>query len=114
MSMHVNRRLPVSAPPPPGPVDWWLLFLFLLLLCVGLLAVLSASGSESMDKYHTSYHFFKNQLIFMSIGGIIVTLLCWIPRSVINRLHYWGIGFSSSCWRPALSWARPSRARLAG
>ena len=58
MSTHVNRRLPVSAPPPPpvetpppGPVDWWLPFLFLLLLCVGLLAVLSASGSESMDKY---------------------------------------------------------------
>ena len=101
MSMHVNRRLPVPAPPPPpvetpppGPVDWWLLFFFLLLLCVGLLAVLSASGPESVKKYHTSYHFFKNQLIFMSIGGIIVTMLCWIPRSFINRLHYWGIGIS--------------------
>jgi putative MATE family efflux protein len=97
----MNRRRPVPAPPPPpvetpppGPVDWWLLFFFLLLLCVGLLAVLSASGPESVKKYHTSYHFFKNQLIFMSIGGIIVTMLCWIPRSFINRLHYWGIGIS--------------------
>ena len=97
--MNIRRTKPAPPPAPaettpPGPVDWWLFFLFLLLLCVGLLAVLSASGPESVKKYHTSYHFFKNQLIFMSMGGIAVTMLCWLPRSFINRLHYWGIGIS--------------------
>ena len=77
---------------PPGPVDWWLLALLLLLLCVGLVAVLSASGPISQRTYGESYHFFHRQLQTMLLGGVMVALICWLPRSFINRLHYWGIG----------------------
>ncbi len=77
---------------PPGPVDWWLLALLLLLLCVGLVAVLSASGPISQRTYNESYHFFHRQLQTMLLGGVLVALICWLPRSFINKLHYWGIG----------------------
>ena len=77
---------------PPGPVDWWLLALLLLLLCVGLVAVLSASGPISQRTYNESYHFFHRQLQTMLLGGVFVALICWLPRWFINKLHYWGIG----------------------
>ena len=28
----------------------------------------------------------------ITMGGVMVLFLCWVPRSFINRLHYWGIG----------------------
>ena len=75
-------------------MDWWLLALFLLILGVGVLAVLSASGPTALRKYHDSYFFFKRQLIFMGLGGLAVVTLCCIPRAFLNRLHYWGIGLA--------------------
>ncbi len=76
---------------PLGPVDWWMVALFLLLLCLGLLAVLSASGPSSQRMYGESYHFFQNQLRTLLIGSVLVAILCWIPRKIINKLHYVGI-----------------------
>ena len=97
----MNIRRPKPAPPPapeavtpPGPVDWRLLTLFMILLSVGLVAVLSASGHQSMKLYGDSYHFFHRQLQAMALGGVLVLFLCWVPRSFINRLHYWGIGIT--------------------
>ena len=88
-----KKKQPAPEPELPfGPVDWWLLALLLLLLCVGLVAVLSASGPISQRTYNESYHFFHRQLQTMLLGGVFVALLCWIPRSFINKLHYWGIG----------------------
>ena len=92
--MNLRKKKPTAPEPelPFGPVDWWLLALLLLLLCVGLVAVLSASGPISQRTYNESYHFFHRQLQTMLLGGVFVALLCWIPRSFINKLHYWGIG----------------------
>ena len=88
-----KKKQPAPEPAlPPGPVDWWLLALLLLLLCVGLVAVLSASGPTSQRTYGESYHFFHRQLQTMLLGGVLVALICWLPRSFINNLHYWGIG----------------------
>lgn len=89
------RRKKQNNPEQPivyGPVDWWLLALFLLLLCVGLVAVLSASGPISQRTYGESYHFFHKQLQSMIAGGILVAIICWMPRAFINKTHYWGIG----------------------
>lgn len=87
-----KKKQPAPEPEMPfGPVDWWLLALLLLLLCVGLVAVLSASGPISQRTYNESYHFFHRQLQTMLLGGIFVALICWLPRSFINKLHYWGI-----------------------
>jgi cell division protein FtsW len=88
------RKKKQSIPEPElllGSVDWWLLALLLLLLCIGILAVLSASGPISLRTYGESYHFFKRQLQTMLIGGILIAIICWLPRSFINKLHYWGI-----------------------
>ena len=94
----MNVRRPKPAPPPvpeavtpPGPVDWTLLSLFMVLLSVGLVAVLSASDNQGVKLYGNAYHFFHRQLLFMALGGIAVLFLCWVPRSFINRLHYWSI-----------------------
>ena len=97
MSMHMNRRRPVAAPPPPvetaapGPVDWWLLFLFLGILCLGLMSLFSASAPLGLRKFNDAYYFFKRQLIFMSLGGVAIVTLFLMPRWLINRLHYWSI-----------------------
>lgn len=101
--MNIRRPTPAAMPPasapqspaditPPGPVDWLLLALFLGILCVGLVAVLSASGPQAQRLYGDSYHFFHRQLQAMALGGVIVLFLCWVPRSFINRMHYWSIG----------------------
>lgn len=92
-----QRRRKHAAPAqelPPGPVDWWLLAILLLILCIGLLAVLSASGPISLRRYGESYHYFYRQLQVMLLGGGIIAFLCWVPRSLINKLHYWGIGIA--------------------
>ncbi|MBQ9106014.1 MAG: FtsW/RodA/SpoVE family cell cycle protein, partial [Mailhella sp.] len=83
--------VPVPEQTPPGSIDWWLLAIFLLLLSVGLLAVLSASGPQSQRLFGTSYHFFQRQLQTMALGGAAVAVLGWVPRNFIYRLHYWGI-----------------------
>ena len=92
MNLRKKKQPASEQAVPPGPVDWWLLALLLLLLCVGLVAVLSASGPISQRTYGESYHFFHRQLQTMLLGGVMVALICWLPRSFINRLHYWGIG----------------------
>jgi len=90
--MNLRRKKPAETEEIKlGPVDWWLVALFLLLLCVGLLAILTASGPISQKTYGESYHFFHRQLQTMCIGGVIVAFLCWVPRSFINKLHYIGI-----------------------
>ncbi len=92
MNLRKKKQTSPEQPIVYGPVDWWLLALFLLLLCVGLVAVLSASGPISQRTYGESYHFFHRQLQSMIAGGILVSIICWMPRSFINKTHYWGIG----------------------
>lgn len=92
MNLRKKKQTSPEQPIVYGPVDWWLLALFLLLLCVGLVAVLSASGPISQRTYGESYHFFHRQLQSMIAGGILVAIICWMPRSFINKTHYWGIG----------------------
>lgn len=96
--MNIRRRKTTAVPPVqesrPGPVDWWLLAIILLLLCVGLLAVLTASGPVSQRLYGESYHFFRSQLMAMGLGGVVITIICLLPRKFINKLHYWGVGIA--------------------
>lgn len=90
--MNVRRKKNLESQEIPfGPVDWWLIALFLLLLCFGLIAVLTASGPVSQRAYGESYHFFHRQLLTMIAGGILVAFLCWVPRKLINKMHYVGI-----------------------
>ena len=94
--MNQRRKKHIAPAPelPPGPVDWWLLAILLLILCIGLLAVLSAGGPIGQKRFGDSYHFFQRQLQVMILGGGFIAFLSWVPRKFINKLHYCGIGIS--------------------
>ena len=80
--MIMARRRPSSASllrgrtedQPTGHYDKGLLALFLMLLCIGLLMVLSASGVVAERMYGDKYFFFKRQLIYAAFGGVVMLL----------------------------------------
>lgn len=51
-----------------GEIDYTFLFLVILLLCAGLVMLLSASAPEGNKLHGDSYYFFKRQLIGVGIG----------------------------------------------
>lgn len=63
-----------------GEVDYTFLFLVILLLCAGLVMLLSASAPAANSTYGDSYYFFKKQLIGAALG----LLGMW----VISRINY--------------------------
>lgn len=71
-----------------GNFDWWLLTIMLLLLAIGLVMVLSASGIVAEQANGDKYHFFKRQLLYAGVGGIALGICAILPRSWIYRLHY--------------------------
>lgn len=71
-----------------GPCDWWLIGLTLMLLCIGLLMVLSASGIIAERLAGDKYYFFQRQLIFAGIGGIAMAVAANISLDRLDRLHY--------------------------
>lgn len=71
-----------------GAYDWRLLAVVLTLLCVGLLMVLSASGVVAERMYGDKYFFFKRQLLYTGIGGIVLWITAGMSRETIYRLQY--------------------------
>ncbi len=71
-----------------GPCDRWLTALVLMLLCIGLLMVFSASGAVAERLYDDKYHFFKRQVFFALAGGVVLWIAASMPRRVIYRLQY--------------------------
>ena len=69
-----RRRVPSSGfrptqeSAPVGQYDWGLIALFLMLLCIGLLMVLSASGVVAERINGDKYFFFKRQLIYAGLS----------------------------------------------
>lgn len=51
-----------------GEIDYTFLFLVILLLCAGLVMLLSASAPEANKTYGDSYYFFKKQLLGAGLG----------------------------------------------
>lgn len=73
---------------PAGPVDWWLFGIALLLLGLGLMMVLSASGVVAEKINGDKYYFFKKQLMFATGGGIALWTAALMPRHLLYRLQY--------------------------
>lgn len=73
---------------PTGPVDWWLFGIALLLLGLGLMMVLSASGVVAEKINGDKYYFFKKQLMFATGGGIALWTAALMPRHLLYRLQY--------------------------
>lgn len=57
-----------------NPVDFTLVIVVMILLCLGLIMVLSASSPKSLSEYGTSYQFFIKQLIFAILG--VIAMVC--------------------------------------
>ena len=68
--------------------DWWLFAIVLMLLCIGILMVLSASGVVAERLNGDKYYFFKRQLVYACVGGLALWIAATMPRSLLYRLQY--------------------------
>lgn len=68
--------------------DWWLFAIVLMLLCIGILMVLSASGVVAERLNGDKYYFFKRQLVYACAGGLALWIAATMPRSLLYRLQY--------------------------
>ncbi len=71
-----------------GTYDWWLIALVLLLVSIGLIMVLSASGVVAERMNGDKYFFFRRQLLFAGLGGVVLAFLAGVPRDLINKMQY--------------------------
>ena len=89
-------------------IDWWIFILMSLLLAIGLVMVLSASGIVAESSYGDKYHFFKRQLIFACAGGLALWGAASVPRGFIYRMQYPFIFFCLALLLVTLSPLSPS------
>ncbi len=68
--------------------DWTLLAAALCLVAFGLTMVLSASGIMAEKFYADAYYFFKRQLLFALLGGLVMLSAASLPRKVLYQLVY--------------------------
>ena len=73
---------------PSAPFDWWLFTIMLVILAVGLVMVLSASGIVAERVNGDKYYFFKRQLLFALAGGAALWAAALLPRHWLYRLQY--------------------------
>ncbi len=70
-----------------NPVDFTLVIIVLILLCLGLIMVLSASSPKSLSEYGTSYQFFVKQLIFAILGLIAMAMISKIDYRFYKKFY---------------------------
>lgn len=68
--------------------DFWLLGLALILLSLGLMTLLSASGIVAERIYSDPLYFFKRQLSFAAVGIIVMLGIMSLPRGLVYKLQY--------------------------
>lgn len=68
--------------------DFWLLGLALILLSLGLMTLLSASGIVAERIYSDPMYFFKRQLLFAAVGILAMAAIAMVPRPVLYKLQY--------------------------
>lgn len=73
---------------PTGKIDWWLLILALVILCTGLIMVLSASAITANQSSGDKYFFFRRQIIFAVFGCLAMWIAASMPRAILYRLQY--------------------------
>lgn len=78
----------VNVERPSGPFDWWLVAIMLLLLCIGLLMVFSASGAVAERLNGDKYFFFRRQVIYALVGGVTMLICAHLPRNFLYTLQY--------------------------
>ncbi|ACV68037.1 putative lipid II flippase FtsW [Desulfohalobium retbaense] len=77
-----------------GRMDYWLFGAVLVMLCVGLLMVLSASGVMAERLWEDQYHFFRRHLVYVAIGLAALLAAAWVSRRVVYKLIYVWLGLA--------------------
>ena len=88
ISTNKNSRKKIVHSTEYHSIDWWLLACILIMLSLGLLMVLSAGSVVGERDFHDKYYFFKKQFAFVSLGFIAMLICIYIPRKLINSIHY--------------------------
>lgn len=91
MIMAQRRAAKLSAPKESqisGQYDWWIIAVVLMLLCIGLLMVLSASGVVAERINGDKYYFFKRQILYACVGGVALWIAASMPRDLLYKLQY--------------------------
>ncbi len=70
-----------------NPVDFTLVIIILILLCLGLIMLLSASSPKSLSQYGTSYQFFIKQLIFGVLGLVAMAIISKIDYRFYQKFY---------------------------
>ena len=73
---------------PFAPFDWWLFTIMLVILSIGLVMVLSASGIVAEQVNGDKYYFFKRQVLFALMGGIVLWGAALLPREWLYKMQY--------------------------
>ena len=68
-----------------GHIDYTFLFAVVLMVCVGLVMLLSASTPAARSKYGDSYYFFVRQLIFVAIGFVGMIIISNIDYKLYKK-----------------------------
>lgn len=77
-----------KTPAVQGRPDFWLLGLTLLLLAMGLMTLLSASGIVADKVYADPLYFLKRQMLFGAAGICLMALIMSVPRNFLYSLQY--------------------------
>lgn len=76
------------------PFDWWLFTLTMLILAIGLVMVLSASGIVAEQTNGDKYYFFKRQIVYAAAGALALWGAAILPRDWLYRLQYPALFFA--------------------
>lgn len=69
----------------PGMIDYTFLFVVVLIVCAGMVMLLSASTPAARTKYGNSYYFFSKQLIFVIAGFIGMAITSYVDYKIYKK-----------------------------
>ncbi|MBS5724668.1 MAG: cell division protein FtsW [Clostridiales bacterium] len=67
-------------------VDRPMLIIILVLLCLGTIMVFSASYPNALASRNDSLYYIRNQILWLVIGGILMSVLVFVPYNVYKKL----------------------------
>lgn len=73
---------------PERGYDWGVFVIVMLLLSIGLVMVLSASGIVAEARFGDKYFFFKRQLVYAGLGCIGMFTAALVSRELLYKLTY--------------------------
>lgn len=67
-------------------VDRPMLIIILVLLCLGTIMVFSASYPNALASKNDSLYYIRHQILWLAIGGVLMTVLVFVPYHVYKKL----------------------------